>query len=229
MAVRVRHHVNPLRLRLMHIAPSRLQLPVDAPQALEVELGCADAQFLFQKARVDSQTSYIGVELREPLVDDVNQRAQAEGLSHLRAVFAHINVDLPSLFAEHSVRRFFINFPDPWFKRAQHKRRVVTPELAEVLCQLLQHDGELFFQSDIWDLALDAMAVLECCPLLYNVAGEWSFLRQNPYGAVSQREERVTAFGDPVWRMLYRLREGREAQSTRALSSAAADGSLLGA
>ena len=49
----------------MHIAPSRLQLPVDAPKALEVELGCADAQFLFQKARVDSQTSYIGVELRE--------------------------------------------------------------------------------------------------------------------------------------------------------------------
>jgi hypothetical protein len=71
--------------------------------------------------------------------------------------------------------------------------------------------------------------VLECCPLLYNVAGEWSFLRQNPYGAVSQREERVTAFGDPVWRMLYRLREGREAQPARALSSAAADGSLLGA
>jgi hypothetical protein len=32
-----------------------------------------------------------------------------------------------------------------------------------------------------------------------------------------------------VWRMLYRLREGREVQPARALSSAVADGSLLGA
>jgi tRNA (guanine-N7-)-methyltransferase len=208
MSVRIRHHVNPLRTKLLHISPGRLALPAEAPPELEIELGCADALFLFELARRDRATSYIGVELRRELVKDVNLRAAAEGLPHLRAVFAHINIDLPTLLTGHRVRRFFINFPDPWFKRAQKKRRVVTPELGAQLVELLEDGGELFFQSDVWDLALDAMAVLETVPGLYNTAGEWSFLRHSPYPARSLREVRVTERGQPVWRMLYRTRKG---------------------
>ena len=204
MSVRIRHHVNPLRSRLLHIAPGALVLPANAPAPLEIEIGCADAQFLFELARQNAQTSYVGIELRRPLVDDVNLRAAAEGLGHLTAVFAHANIDLPRLLHGYKVRRFFINFPDPWFKRPQKKRRLLTPELAEQLVALLSDDGELFFQSDVWDLALDAMAVLETTPGLRNVAGEWSFVRQSPYPARSQREERVQARGLPVWRILYR-------------------------
>ena len=203
MSVRIRHHVNPLRQKLLHIAPGALRLPPEAPPSLEIELGCADAQFLFELARRDRQTSYVGVEIRRPLVDDVNERAAAEGLFHLRAVFAHINIDLQTLLGGYRVRRFFINFPDPWFKRAQKKRRLLTPELAALLAALLTPDGELFFQSDVWDLALDAMAVLETTPGLANAAGEWSFVRQSPYAARSLREDRVQARGLPVWRMLY--------------------------
>lgn len=204
MSVRIRHHVNPLRSKLLHIAPAPLVLPAEAPRPLDIELGCADAQFLFELARRDRDTSYVGIEIREPLVADVNQRAAAEGLAHLRAVFAHINIDLAALLAGQKVRRFFINFPDPWFKRAQKKRRLVTPELAEQLTELLAPDGELFFQSDVWGLALDAMAVLETTPGLRNASGEWSFVRRSPYPARSLREERVLARGLPVWRMLYR-------------------------
>jgi len=215
MAVRVRHHVNPLRPGLRSLAPGRLPLQV-GPQAppVDVELGCADAQFLFQLAEKSPDAQYIGIEIREAWVDDVNQRAAEAGLP-LRAVHAHINVDLPSLFAGHRVRRFFINFPDPWFKRHQHNRRVVTPELARDLVGLLEPEGELFFQSDVWDLALDAMAVLESEPLLCNLRGEWSFLPESPYGVQSLREERVLAQGLPVCRMRYVLAGSQRANQAR--------------
>ena len=204
MSVRIRHHVVNYINAHAFLPPGPLALPAEAPRPLDIELGCADAQFLFELARADRNTSYIGIEIREPLVDDVNQRAAAEGLLHLQAVFAHINIDLATLLAGQKVRRFFINFPDPWFKRAQKKRRLVTPELAEQLTALLAPDGELFFQSDVWGLALDAMAVLETTPGLHNASGEWSFVRCSPYPARSLREERVLARGLPVWRMLYR-------------------------
>ena len=211
MAVRVRHHVNPLRPGLRSLSPSRLPL-LAGPGAppIDVELGCADAQFLFQLAEKDPSAQYIGIEIRQAWVDDVNRRAAEAGLP-LLAVHAHINVDLPTLFAGHRVRRFYINFPDPWFKRHQHNRRVVTPELARVLSQLLTKEGELFFQSDVWDLALDAMAVLESEPLWRNVRGEWSFLAHSPYGVQSLREERVLSQGQPVWRMMYVLSESQRA------------------
>lgn len=220
MSVRVRHHVNPQRPALQNIAPPRLEL---APGPIEIELGCADAQFLFQLAEKDPHTQYVGIEIRRPLVDDVNQRAQEQGLFHLRAVYAHINVDLPRLLAGHRVHRFYINFPDPWFKRAQQKRRLLSPhtaELGEQLVQFLVPGGELFFQTDIFDLALDAMAVLESVPGLVNVSGEWSFTKHNPYPARSLREDRVTLEGGSIWRILYR-RVATPDEAWRQLPSAA--------
>lgn len=213
--MRVRNHRNPLRSTLLQLAPPPLELLSSLPEperphreAIEVELGCADAQFLFQLARCDSRTHYVGIEIRDALVNDVNERARAEGLARLRAVYAHINVDLPALFDGQKglVQRFYINFPDPWWKRAHHKRRLVNRELADELWDLLTPDGELFFQSDVFELALDAMAVLESTPGFENAspAGEWSFFKTSPFPARSLREDRVEARGLPVYRMLYR-------------------------
>ncbi|HMU40105.1 MAG TPA: tRNA (guanosine(46)-N7)-methyltransferase TrmB [Pseudomonadota bacterium] len=204
MPPRIRHHVNPFHLQLLDIAPEPILRPPGQDPELQIELGCADAQFLFHLARKNPDGSYVGVEIRKALVEDVNRRAAQEGLGNLCAVFAHINVDLERVFLGHRIRRFFVNFPDPWFKRAHHNRRIVNPALAEQLCDLLLPDGEIFFQSDIWDLALSAMEVFEQTPRLRNAAGEWSFLKNNPYPACSLREERAQERDQPVWRILYR-------------------------
>src|SRR4051795_4366251 len=85
---RVRHHVNPLKADFLSTAPPPLQLP---PGPVEVELGCADARFLFQRARRHPGTSCVGVEIRRELVRRVNDQARAEGLPNLAAVFANMN------------------------------------------------------------------------------------------------------------------------------------------
>lgn len=193
--------MNPLKQGFLRVAGERLKLPAGP---VEVELGCADARFLFERAALQQETTYVGVEIRREMVDRVRRRAQAEGLSRLYAVFANMNTDLLALFGPEQIDRVFLNFPDPWFKRAQHKRRVVQPELAQGLVQVVRPGGEVFFQSDIFELALDAMSVLEQTPGLLNIHGEWSFARTNPYGAQSLREVRVLEKGLPVWRICYR-------------------------
>jgi len=202
---RVRHHVNPLGERYLVPRAEPLALP---PGEVEVELGCADALFLFERARVRPAATLVGVEIREKLVKQVNRLAAEQGLTRLSAVFANMNVELPFLFPDRSLDRVFINFPDPWFKRRHHNRRVVDPELIESLHRKLRPGGELFFQSDVFDLALDALATLEEADRLFaNTAGPWSFLRDNPYGARSLREVRCQERGVRIWRMLYRRHE----------------------
>lgn len=201
--MRLRHHVNPLRSDFLTRRVDRLELPDDPRLDVEVELGSAEGQFLF--ARAAPGRLLVGLEIREDLVGDVNRQAVAAGVA-VRAVYANINVDLPHLFAPGSVARIFVNFPDPWFKRRHHKRRLVEPRMLAACHRALRPGGELFFQSDVWDLALDALAELEARPELFaNRAGAWSFWKDgNPYGAVSRREEFCQEDGTPVWRMLYR-------------------------
>ncbi len=201
--VRVRHHVNPLRSpHWARRTVATVALPGD--RDVEAELGCADARFLFERAPQHPGSYFLGLEIREPLVDEVNRKAAEAGLDNLRAVFCNINVDLPALVPDASLTRVFVNFPDPWFKRRHQKRRLVNEELVDVIHRKLRPQGELFFQSDVFDLALDAMAVLEGMPERFaNVDGPWSFARDNAYGARSLREVRCDDRGVRVWRMCY--------------------------
>ena len=204
MAVRARHHVNPLKSDYLTALRPSVALP--EAREVEVELGCADAQFLFERAHALPSIFCVGVEIRHEYVDDVNARAAAAGIVNLLAVFANINADLERLFPDGRLARVFLNFPDPWFKRRHYKRRVLTLDVARTIARKLSPGGVFFVQTDVFDLALDALAVLEEIGPemgLRNQAGEWSFTRDNPWGARSLREERVDAKGIRVWRLAY--------------------------
>jgi tRNA (guanine-N7-)-methyltransferase len=118
-----------------------------------------------------------------------------------------MSVDMADLFAARSVSRFFLNFPDPWFKSRQHKRRVVSPLLIADIGAALCPGGEMFVQTDIFDIALEAMATLEEPTgehRFENALSPWSFFPQNPYGARSRRERQCEMEATPIWRLLYR-------------------------
>jgi tRNA (guanine-N7-)-methyltransferase len=202
---RIRQHVNPLKSDLLEIADVPRLAPAPG-QPLEVELGCAEAHFLIDRAVTEPQALLVGVEIRRELVEAVNQDGARRGLDNLRSVFANMSVDLPRLFAEGSVRRFFLNFPDPWFKSRQHKRRVIGPGLIAELARALEPGGELYVMTDIFALALDAMAALEESPFYESATEPWTFARANPYGAKSRRERQCETEGAPIWRLLYRRR-----------------------
>src|SRR5262249_33724672 len=145
-----------------------------AGKLVEVELGCADAQFLFQRAERAPDRLYVGLEIREDLATEVNERARRAGVP-VEVRFCHANLDYAALFSPQSVAAVYVNFPDPWFRRRPPKRRVVDAPLARAIAESLSPGGQIFFQSDVWDVALDALAVLEAEPLLTNQAGPWSF------------------------------------------------------
>lgn len=202
--MRIRQHVNP---REWFFETFRGEKPVlDPARELEVEIGCADAQFLFERAAKDPTRQYVGLEIREDFVELVNKRATQTGLP-VTAVFCQAQLHMPVIFGDAKAKRVFINFPDPWFKRAHHNRRMVDPVLIAAVAQLLRPDGELFVQTDVWELALDALTAIENDEHFVNRAGEWTFWRAgNPYGVRSWREQNAEETGLTVWRLMYDLR-----------------------
>lgn len=174
---------------------------------VEVEIGCAEAQFLFERAEAEPDRNYIGLEIREYLVDAVNEEARTVR-SPVQAIFCNANHHLTSLFEAGSVDRVYLNFPDPWFKRRHHKRRMVDDPLGEKIAEILKPGGELFFQSDVWDIALEALDIFERLDDRFaNRAGSWSFWKKgNPYGVRSWREQHCEKDGLPIWRIWYSRR-----------------------
>jgi tRNA (guanine-N7-)-methyltransferase len=201
--MRIRQHVNPNQL---HFARFRGDLPALDGRPIEVEIGCADAQFLFERAARDASRQYVGLEIREDLVKQVNRRAR--GLAApVHAVFCQAQLHLAQLFAPGSVDRVYINFPDPWFKRRHHDRRMVDDALAAGIAGVARAGADVLVQSDVWDIALAAMSTFERDERFANLAGEWTFWRGgNPYGVRSWREQNAEETGLPIWRIRYQRR-----------------------
>ncbi len=200
--MRIRQHVNPLELYFQKFRGAKPSL--DPDRALEVEIGCADAQFLFERARIAPDRMFVGLEIREDFVELVNKRAEIEGVP-VCAVFCQAQLHLAEVFGEAKATSVYINFPDPWFKRAHRARRMVDRTLIAGVAQITRTGAELFVQSDVWEIALDAMAAIESDGRFANAAGEWSFWRTgNPYGVRSWREQNAEDTGLPIWRIWYR-------------------------
>ena len=176
---------------------------------MEVELGSAEALFLIERARVAPTALLCGIEIRREMVIRADRLCGEAGVSSVRNVFANMSVDLPRLFGPSSVRRFHINFPDPWLKSRQQKRRVVGPALIDDLATALEPGGEISVMTDIFDIALEAMAALEAdAPRRFvNARAPWSFWPRNPWGARSRREHQCEREGTRIWRLLYRVAE----------------------
>lgn len=210
---KIRQHVNPLSARYLvpHAQPVVRPAHLDPGCAVEVELGCADAEFSFALAEAHPERMVVGLEIREPCIARNRRRAAEAGLSNLIFGYVNLNVDMDRVCAPASVDRFHLLFPDPWFKERHHKRRVIEPALVETLAAQLRPGGELHVASDVFEIALEIMATIEDPGLarlgLRNLAEPWGFWRGNPFEVASRREQITLRRGQRVWRMRYVLED----------------------
>jgi tRNA (guanine-N7-)-methyltransferase len=201
MKRRCRQHVNPLKLSNLVPHTTRLDLPEG--RTTEVELGCGDSEFLIQLAQLHPDQLFFGVDIRPAFFAPAEEKIHSLGLYNLAIVAANLIVESDRLFPLSRIRRFYINFPDPWFKLRHRNRRWLTRETVGHLVRALEPSGEIFFQSDVWSLAIETMALLEENLHLANRCGEWTFLRENPFSVRSSRELSCQEEGRKVWRLLY--------------------------
>jgi tRNA (guanine-N7-)-methyltransferase len=111
-------------------------------------------------------------------------------------------VSLSGLLTKNSLHEVTVQFPDPWFKRRQQKRRTVQPELVATLADLLVPNAPIFLQSDILEVAEDMRQHFEANENFVNLAGLGNFADDAIFSehTRTERENSVISQGLPVYR-----------------------------
>ena len=153
----MRQHVNPLNKNFNEIEriPSLIEMFGDPKLNLHLDIGCAGGDFLFDLALVNTNWNYLGIEIRERLVTTAKLKVRERAIQNLYFLFGNANNILNDIQIElfiKNVNSISFNFPDPWFKKKHHKRRVIQPEFINILSNSLKIGSLIFIKTDVEEL-----------------------------------------------------------------------------
>ncbi|MGB3789104.1 MAG: tRNA (guanosine(46)-N7)-methyltransferase TrmB [Phormidesmis sp.] len=201
---RVRQHVNPLshKYAIPAAAPDWIKVFANPQLPLHLDIGCAKGDFVREMAHQVPDWNFIGIEIREPLVERALIRRDQDQQRNLHFVFCNANNSLKPLLASYPAKLqcVSIQFPDPWFKKRHQKRRVVQPELVNVLAELMPAGGKVWLQSDIEEVCAEMCDRFDESPA-FERSENW--LSESPFPAKTDREKVGEEKGLPVYRAMY--------------------------
>ena len=122
---------------------------------LHLDIGSAGGEFLIELASKNKNWNYLGIEIREKLVNNAKFKAKDLEIQNLYFVFGNANKifsNSNNKFLINYVSSISFNFPDPWFKNKHHKRRVVQPELINLFSNSMQKGSFIIIKTDVKQL-----------------------------------------------------------------------------
>lgn len=164
--------------------------------ALWVEVGCGKGKFTAETAQANPDVLLIAVErCREAMVVAM-EKAKSLGLTN---VF-YIDMDVAAIediFAAGEIDRLFINFPDPWPRKKNAKRRLTHRSFLDKYCRVVRENGEIHFKTDNAPLFEYSVEEFAACGLeVKNLTRDLH--KDGVVGIMTGYEEKFHALGTPI-------------------------------
>jgi tRNA (guanine-N7-)-methyltransferase len=116
---------------------------------LEVELGSGKGLFLTAAATASPERDFLGSEIAAKYAAHAAARAVKRGLANVRVVHGDaarlVGEKLPNACAV----AVHVYFPDPWWKKRHHKRRLMRESVIRDIERVLAAGGRLHFWTDV--------------------------------------------------------------------------------
>ena len=164
--------------------------------ALWVEVGCGKGKFTAETAQANPDVLLIAVErCREAMVVAM-EKAQAMGLKNVYYIDMDV-ANIEEIFAGFEIDRLFINFPDPWPRKKNAKRRLTHRGFLDKYCRVIKEGGEIHYKTDNAPLFEFSVEEFAACGL------EVKNLTRNLHehgivGITTGYEEKFHALGTPI-------------------------------
>lgn len=112
-----------------------------------LEIGFGAGEHLALQAKENPEILMVGCEPFVNGVANLLEQIEEEKLTNIR-IYPGNALDFLGAIPDHSLDHIFLLFPDPWPKKAHHKRRFVQEEVLTLLAQKLSKGGKLLMATD---------------------------------------------------------------------------------
>lgn len=127
---------------------------------VELDIGCGRGLFLFNAATANPDINYLGLEIDYREGRRAATRLLKREMPNARVIGGDCNIVLTRLIDKHSVQAAHVYYPDPWWKKRHHKRRLFTEQFTHILADVVRPGGHVHSWSDVaeyFDIIRDLM------------------------------------------------------------------------
>ncbi|XP_059099472.1 tRNA (guanine-N(7)-)-methyltransferase-like [Tigriopus californicus] len=132
--------------------------PLASPQVRLADIGCGYGGLLVQLSPMFPDQLILGMEIRVKVSDYVRDRIQALRQQHpgsyrnIACLRSNAMKYLPNFFRPGQLEKLFFLFPDPHFKKAKHKWRIINDTLLAEYAYVLAVGGLIYTMTDVEEL-----------------------------------------------------------------------------
>ena len=165
-------------------------------EALWVEVGCGKGKFTAETAQANPQVLMIAVErCREAMVVAM-EKAKEMGLTNVFYIDMDV-ANIEDIFASGEIDRLFINFPDPWPRKKNAKRRLTHRGFLDKYCRVVREGGEFHYKTDNAPLFEFSVEEFAACGLeVKNLTRDLH--KDGVVGIMTGYEEKFHGLGTPI-------------------------------
>ena len=123
----------------------------ETPAPVELDIGCGRGLFLVNAALAKPATNFLGLEIDYREGRRTAKRLRKREMGNARVIGGDSRLVLEHMIEPQSVAAAHVYFPDPWWKKRHHKRRLFTDRFVLLLARVLEYGGLVHTWTDVED------------------------------------------------------------------------------
>lgn len=120
---------------------------------VELEIGCGKGGFICEKARLNPNVNYVGVEIQLNVIITGAEKIIKSGLKNVKLFNVGAEI-LKYTLPEKSISKLYLNFSCPYPKKQYENHRLTYKSFLEIYKYLLKDGAEIHFKTDNDDFFL---------------------------------------------------------------------------
>jgi len=118
-------------------------------QPVQLDIGCGRGLFTVNASERHPEKNFLGIEIDYREGRRGAMRLLKREQPNARIIGGDCNIVLAKLIQPGSVAAAHVYFPDPWWKKRHHKRRLFTAGFVDLLAMVLEDGGCVHSWSDV--------------------------------------------------------------------------------